>query len=184
MWDKAKLGVAAFLFGEGSFFLVLIITYVYYHVQPTAGPTAANSLDTWRTGAFTIALLASSLTVWRAGQGIRAHARGRFRAWMLATLALGAAFLYGEASEWIGLFHKNVTVSRNLFGTTFFTVTGLHGLHVFSGLVALAILLAVNWEAPVHAGQAGVDAAALYWHFVDGVWIVIFAVIYVWAVLR
>ena len=100
-------------------------------------------------------------------------------AWLLATVGLGAVFLCGQGREYAQLLREHVTISRNLFGTTFFTLTGFHGLHVLIGLVALAILLGLALAGGFKDPRApGVGAVGLYWHFVDAVWIVIFAVVY------
>jgi heme/copper-type cytochrome/quinol oxidase subunit 3 len=103
------------------------------------------------------------------------------RLWLLVTVVLGAVFLIGQGWEYLRLIGENVTISRNLFGSTFFTLTGFHGLHVFSGLVALAILCglaAAGWFAGPHS--IALETVGWYWHFVDVVWIVIFSIIYLW----
>ena len=101
---------------------------------------------------------------------------------LFATVLLGAIFLYGQGREYQRLISQNVTISRNLFGSTFFTLTGFHGLHVFMGLVAITILfglaLAGTFKKP---HSVAIEAISLYWHFVDVVWIVIFATVYLWA---
>ena len=181
MMEKTKLGMIAFLASEAFFFGALILAYIYYNAGPITGPNAANSLDPLTAGIFTLCLIASSGTLWLAERNIAQRNQSGVRLWLLATVVLGAIFLLGQGREYLHLIGENVTISRNLFGTTFFTLTGFHGLHVFSGLVALAILaglaLAGAFQGP---HSIAVETIGIYWHFVDVVWIVIFAIIYLW----
>jgi heme/copper-type cytochrome/quinol oxidase subunit 3 len=126
-------------------------------------------------------LLASSFTMWRAEKSHGANRMRAFARWLAATIGLGAVFMFGQAREYIKLYRENVTVSRNLFGTSFFTLTGFHGLHVFLGLIALSVLLGVSLSAGFkNSGGLAVRTIALYWHFVDWVWVIIFSVVYLW----
>ena len=182
-WDNNKLAMVLFLLSEGTFFVFLIIAYVYYHSVSNTGVMAARVLDPLKTGVYTIFLLSSSLTVWRAEVGLRRGSQRAFKSWLLVTIILGAIFLYGQGSEYLHLYGEDVTVSRDIFGTSFFTLTGFHGLHVLLGLIALAVVfvLALKGEfAQKHS--SAVETVALYWHFVDWVWVVIFSVIYLWTV--
>jgi heme/copper-type cytochrome/quinol oxidase subunit 3 len=184
MRDKSSMGMMLFIASESVFFILLIIAFVVYH--RIAGNTAevARNLDTARTAVFTIFLLSSSLTVWRASVN---RSRGRRRAslgWLLATILLGTAFLVGQGLEYAGLIRRDVTISRDLFGTTFFTLTGFHGLHVFVGLVMLSILFAMGLRWPANEPRSNAtEAVSFYWHFVDVVWMVIFPVVYLWGTL-
>ena len=181
--DENRLAMILFLISEAVFFLFLIIAYAFFHASQKTGPTAANSLNPLSTGAFTVALLTSSFTMWRAEKD---YARGQvraFRRWLGATITLGAIFMFGQGREYIGLYHNNVTVSRNVFGSSFFTLTGFHGLHVMLGLITLLILFGLAFQHSQRPQIAAVRTIALYWHFVDWVWVVIFSVIYLWAVL-
>ena len=168
MKPRAPLGMLLFLLNEAVLFFMLIAAFVYFRGSTVA--TAARSLNLTAASIFTVCLLASSLTVWRAA------ATGA-RSWLGATLALGAIFLYGQASEYWALFRQNVTIGRNQFGTTFFTLTGVHALHVFAGLILLVILLRGEGRRPA------LDAIAFYWYFVDAVWLAIFALVYLWTFL-
>ena len=172
--DTSMLGMIAFLASEAVFFVFLIIAYVYFSGAPNGG-NAATALDPKVTAMYTAALIASSVTLWRAGA--LAKRQQRPGAWILASAVLGAVFLVGQGREYNRLLAENVTVNRDLFGTTFFTVTGFHGLHVLVGV----LLLGIVWLVTVIDRKAprGLDAVALYWHFVDVVWIVIFAIIYI-----
>ena len=95
------------------------------------------------------------------------------------TILLGAIFLFGQGMEWSALIKKNVTISSGLFGTTFFTLTGFHGFHVFVGLIMLSVLLGLALAGDFRNQQSSaVETVSLYWHFVDAVWIVIFSIVY------
>lgn len=173
-----------FIVSEANFFLLLVCAYVFYHRSGGQGPTAAGSLDVVRTGIFSVALFGSSATVWRAGEARLKGRRGGLRLWLLATIALGAVFLIGQGTEYADLLRDHVTISRNLFGTTFFTLTGFHGLHVFVGLVMLTILFAMSFLGDAREPAVpALEGISLYWHFVDAVWVVIFAVVYLWRFL-
>src|SRR5690348_7176212 len=168
MKPRAPLGMLLFPLNEAVLFFMLIAAYVYFH--SSAAATAVQSLNLTAAAAFTVCLLASSLTMWRAAvTGIRS--------WLAATVVLGALFLYGQGSEYEHLFRQNVTMSGNQFGTTFFTLTGVHALHVSVGVVLVSALLRGT------GSRAMRESIALYWYFVDAVWIVIFAVVYLWAFL-
>lgn len=181
MPDKTKLGVGLFILSEANFFLVLLIAYVYFHLQPDQGPSAASSLNPVRTLAFSICLFLSSATIYLAGRSFKRGRLGGVRLWLALTVILGAIFLFGQAREYMGLFAHEVTVSTNLFGTTFFTLTGFHGLHVVVGLCALATLLGVALSGRLnYIKPAGFEAVSMYWHFVDAVWVVIFVAVYLW----
>lgn len=188
MVEKSKLGMGLFIASEATFFLFLILAYVYFRRSVTAGPTAANSLDPLKTGIYTIFLLASSLTVWLAGRSLQRGSSRMLRVWLLVTVALGAIFLFGQGREYARLLSLDVTVSRNLFGTTFFTLTGFHGFHVMVGVIALAVLLGLAvagqfiGEGKERRAEA-VEAISMYWHFIDAVWVVIFAVVYLWVLV-
>lgn len=183
MADENHLAMVLFLISEGVFFAFLIIAYIYFHGSETTGPNAVNSLDPSKTGVFTVALLASSFTMWRAEKN---HARrnfASFRNWMLATIGLGTIFMVGQGREYFHLYQSDVTVSRNIFSSAFFTLTGFHGLHVMLGLIALLIFAGLAWRDFENLQRPAVRTIALYWHFVDWVWVVIFTVVYLWAVL-
>jgi heme/copper-type cytochrome/quinol oxidase subunit 3 len=181
MIEKHKLGMAMFLLSETFFFAVLILVYVTYRGAAPDGPTAASSLNVASAAIFTAFLLGSSGTLWLAEQSQARERPAQMRLWLLVTVVLGATFLIGQGWEYLTLIGENVTIARNLFGSTFFTLTGFHGLHVFSGVVALAILFALarsGWLDGPHA--IALETVGWYWHFVDVVWIIIFSIIYIW----
>ncbi len=181
MMERNKLGMALFILSEVFFFSMLILAYVYYNYRvPIEGPTAASSLNPGLAAIFTVFLLSSSVTLWLAERRLARKSQSGMRLWLLVTVVFGAIFLIGQGWEYIQLFDEGVTIDRNLFGTTFFTLTGFHGLHVFSGLIALAILFGLamaGWFQGPHS--VAIEAVGWYWHFVDVVWIVIFSLIYV-----
>jgi heme/copper-type cytochrome/quinol oxidase subunit 3 len=179
---KSKLGVITFIASEANFFLLLIFAYVYYHGSTSGGPGAAGSLDRLAAGFNTVFLLASSATMWRAERSLRGEgAPSGLPLWLLATIVLGAIFLFGQGREYAHLIRQNVTISRDLFGASFFTLTGFHGLHVLIGLITLSIVFGLSLAGDFSKGRSdAVEAVALYWHFVDAVWIVIFSIIYLW----
>ncbi|MGH7987377.1 MAG: cytochrome c oxidase subunit 3 [Candidatus Binataceae bacterium] len=189
--SKSKLAVGLFIFSEANFFLILIVSYIYFHVVSAGGPSAGNSLNPLRTGLFSVALFASSATMALAHHAFRHGRRRGLVIWLALTIVLGAIFLIGESFEWAGLFSRNITVATNLFGSTFFTLTGFHGLHVFIGLCMLAIMLGVAGSGRMalpqtpamiegEGLQAGFESVAMYWHFVDAVWVFIFGLVYLW----
>ncbi len=184
--SRAKLGIILFVISETTFFGLLVTSYIYFHGDPGGGPTAANSLNALRTGLFSILLFSSSGTMVMAA---RSYRKGRLKGalgWLCITIVLGGGFLVGQALEYADLFAKGVVINRNLFATTFFTLTGFHGLHVLIGLIALAILTGLLAGGKVGAGARDSDAfeaVGIYWHFVDAVWVLIFSVVYLWAVL-
>jgi cytochrome c oxidase subunit III len=182
-WDNNKLAMLLFLLSEGTFFAFLIIAYVYYHSISNTGVTAAQVLDPLKTGIYTIFLLSSSFTVWQSEKSLRRGNQNAFRGWLLVTIVLGAVFLFGQGSEYLHLYGEDVTISRNIFGTSFFTLTGFHGLHVLLGLIALAVVFVLAFQGEfAEKHSSAVETVALYWHFVDWVWVVIFSVIYLWTV--
>jgi cytochrome c oxidase subunit III len=174
--QRIRLGMALFLLNEAVLFFMLIVAFVYF--RDSVFRTTARSLDLPAAGFFTACLIASSLTMRRANQ------TGAL-SWITGTLVLGAIFLYGQGVEYLRLLAQRITISRSQFGTTFFTLTGIHALHVLVGLLALAaFLLLSRRESGLRAGRrTALDAVALYWYFVDAVWIVIFLTVYIWALI-
>jgi cytochrome c oxidase subunit I+III len=185
--DQPVLGVLLFILSEVVFFAFLIIAYVYFRDSPAVanGPNAKSVLldSMGQTVIFTICLFASSGTIWMADRSIARGNEGGFRLWLAATILLGGTFLVGQALEYYHLLTDNITISRNLFGTTFFTLTGFHGLHVLVGLIALLIILGLalagQFKGQRHNGA--VQAVSFYWHFVDVVWVFVFSIVYLWA---
>ena len=159
--------------------MLLIFAYLYYNCTPEVGPAAANSLDARKTLVFTCCLLASSFTIWRSEMAFKNRRHGPMVWWLAATIILGIVFILGQGNEYWGLFQQGITVHTNLFATTFFTLTGFHGLHVCVGLVALLVVLLLMALGDFKNFRShALRAVSLYWHFVDGVWVVVFSIIY------
>jgi cytochrome c oxidase subunit 3/cytochrome o ubiquinol oxidase subunit 3 len=176
---RGRVGMICLIVTEASLFSVFVVAHLFYTGKSLSGPLPSQVLVAPVLG--TICLLSSSLTV---GLGARALHRSdprRCGTWLLVTLLLGAAFLAGTVREWYALIvHNGLTIATNLFGTTFYPLVGLHASHVIVGLVMLALCTVFAWSAaltPVHSGR--VEMVAWYWHFVDGVWVVVFTVVYV-----
>ena len=129
----------------------------------------------------TVCLLSSSFTIWIAERALKRGAMGAFSLWWALTVVLGAIFLVGTGLEWKKLiYHDGLTISTNLFGTTFYSLVGLHASHVIIGLTMLSIVLIFSLTGKLkseHSRQ--LEVLSLYWHFVDGVWVVVFTVVYI-----
>ncbi|MEJ2053237.1 MAG: cytochrome c oxidase subunit 3 [Calditrichaceae bacterium] len=182
--NKNKTVMLFFLASEAFFFLALIMAYVYYsHPGGNLSPTA-RYLDFKKTGFFTFLLLASSLTIWLAGRKQDNGKRTSNIVWLGITIILGIIFLFGQGSEYARLIQTDVTISRDVFGSAFFTLTGFHGLHVIMGLIALSILAIMLFSGRFKSVESTVfESVSLYWHFVDVVWIVVFSAVYIGAIL-
>jgi cytochrome c oxidase subunit 3 len=175
MRPAAKVGVSLFLVSETIFFLMFVLAFIVFRNMTLA--MVAETLDFPTTSGYTLCLLASGLTVWRAAQ-ISANFDGSSpRPWLAATLALGSVFLCGQAREYARLLDQNVSVSQSLFGTTFLTVIGIYGLHVLLGLVLISGALWITRKGRVERPEA-VQIATAFWLFVSAVWLEIFSVIY------
>jgi heme/copper-type cytochrome/quinol oxidase subunit 3 len=167
--DRTLLGVAIFIASESVFFLAVVLAYVAYRDAGLA--TARATLDVGRTAIFSVALFASSGTMALA-------VRARSGSWLAVTMVLGAVFITGQGAEYARLLSEGIGPGSALFGTTFFTLTGLHGLHVLAGLVAVAAVFAANLGRARAVHPVAWEAVGLYWHFVDAVWVVVFSVVY------
>jgi cytochrome c oxidase subunit 3/cytochrome o ubiquinol oxidase subunit 3 len=174
-------GMVAFLVSEATFFSTLIVTYITFMGADVSGPTPAEALSLPLVIGTTICLLASSFTIHLA-EGALEHGReGSFRLFWTATIALGIAFLAGTAYEWHELITKHgLTISSNLFGSTYYTLVGFHALHVTAGVITMSIVLGLALRHEIsEQHRAGVQLVAWYWHFVDAVWIAVFFVVYI-----
>ena len=177
--EKNHAGMVTFIVSEAFFFLMLIFAYLYYNARPMVGPVAATALDAHKALIFTVCLLSSSLTFWLAEKALHRNNLPAFHRWLCATLALGLVFILGQGREYLHLFHRGLTVGTDLFATTFFTLTGFHGLHVCIGLIGLLIVLRLGLVGEFKTRRTeAVTTIGLYWHFVDAVWIAVFSVIY------
>jgi cytochrome c oxidase subunit 3/cytochrome o ubiquinol oxidase subunit 3 len=181
-WDLPARGPVAMyclIAAEASMFTIFVVAYLFYSGKSVAGPQPRDVLQLPVVS--TICLLASSLTIHVAVKLLR---RGRVRGfalWWVLSLALGAVFLAGTAREWRHLIYdEGLTIQTNLFGTTYYSLVGLHAFHVTAGLVALIAVSIFTFFGQVHQEHAGhVGVLSMYWHFVDVVWLVVFMVVYI-----
>lgn len=179
--DHRRLLIWAFLGSECMFFGSLIATYLVYYGQSLPGtPTPAEVLDIPTTSTSTFVLLMSSFMMVMAYNAISRGNVRNFRIWIMCTAILGATFLGFQFFEFYDFAtHYGLTPRTNLFGSSFFTLTGFHGAHVSVGVIWLVSLFGYSFFGDLTRDHGlAVDMAALYWHFVDVVWIVIFTVIY------
>jgi cytochrome c oxidase subunit 3/cytochrome o ubiquinol oxidase subunit 3 len=170
--------MACLITAETAIFTIFVVAYVYYMGRDVQGPTPREVLDVPIFN--TVCLLSSSLFIWLAERAIEHGRMAAFKLWWTITFVLGAVFLAGTGMEWRRLITRDhLTVRTNLFGTTFYALVGLHGFHVIVGLLLLLVVLLFALTKrlqPSHAER--VQVLALYWHFVDAVWVVVFTVVY------
>jgi cytochrome c oxidase subunit 3/cytochrome o ubiquinol oxidase subunit 3 len=176
--DRGVVGMVSFIIAESSIFTIFVVAYLFYVGKSLTGPTPGDVLDV--PTFYTICLLSSSVTIHLAGRGLERNEVKVFLVLWLITIALGAMFMYGTVQEWRRLIYEHgLTISTNLFGTTYYSLVGLHAVHVTLGLVLLTVVLWVAVAGHLHAQSARVSVLSLYWHFVDAVWVVVFTVVYV-----
>ena len=176
---KGKVGMACLIIAESAIFTIFVVAYLYYTGKSLTGPTPREVLET--PIFFTVCLLSSSLTIHLASKLLERGKRGAFLALWFLTIVLGALFMYGTAREWHRLIYEHgLTISTNLFGTTYYSLVGLHATHVTVGLLMLTIVLLFGLAGRVGREQsARIDVLSMYWHFVDAVWVVVFTVVYI-----
>src|SRR5271170_5963899 len=177
--SRGIVGMTCLIIAESAIFIIFVVAYIYYIGKSLSGPMPAQVLELPILG--TICLLSSSITVHSAVSALRkANLRG-CTVWLAATVLLGAVFLMTTAREWYHLIHDfGLTIRTNLFGTTYYSLVGLHATHVVIGLIMLTIALALSVGGHVKETHAErLDVLSIYWHFVDGVWVVVFLVVYV-----
>jgi heme/copper-type cytochrome/quinol oxidase subunit 3 len=182
--DKNKAGVITFIISEAGFFGVLILAYLFFNATAKSG-AGAQELNVLKTGMFSVCLFASSFTIWRSEVAERMNKHGRMKLWLVITILLGGIFIVGQGLEYWDLYRSGVSVGLDLFATTFFTLTGFHGLHVCAGLLALLVVLGVALSRSAKSGHlTALGPVGLYWHFVDVVWVFVFSVVYVWPLFQ
>ena len=171
--------MACLIIAESAIFAIFVVAYLYYLGKDVSGPSPREVLELPILNS--TCLLLSSGTITFALRSLRNGDSKRFSLWWFVTMALGGYFLLGTGREWQHLIHdKGLTIQTNLFGTTFYSLVGLHASHVVVGLVALLIVMAFTIAGSVTKEHAErVHVLGLYWHFVDVVWIVVFTVVYV-----
>ena len=176
--DRGKVAMAGLIIAESAIFTIFVVAYLFYLGKSLTGPTPQEVLEV--PIFYTICLLSSSLTIHFAAKSLKRDRVAAFRGLWLLTIALGGLFLYGTAREWHRLIYEHgLTISTNLFGTTYYSLVGLHAFHVTAGLVMLLIVAIFALAGRVRAQQSRrVEVLSMYWHFVDAVWVVVFTVVY------
>jgi cytochrome c oxidase subunit III len=176
---RGRVAMYCLIIGESAIFIIFVVAYIYYIGRSLSGPTPKDVLEVPIFNS--ICLLSSSLTIWLAEHALERNKIKLFGAWWALTLILGAIFLVGTGLEWHKLiYEKGLTISTNLFGTTFYSLVGLHATHVIFGLIGLSIVLAFTLAGKISEEHSErVQVLALYWHFVDAVWVVVFTVVYI-----
>ena len=177
--SRGIVGMACLIIAESAIFLIFVVAYVYYIGRSLSGPTPAQVLELPILS--TICLLSSSFTIHYAVGALRKDNVRGCTVGLAGTVLLGAIFLTMTAREWYHLIHDfGLTIRTNLFGTTFYSLVGLHASHVVVGLTMLTIALVLSLMGSVTEKHAErLEVLSLYWHFVDGVWVVVFTVVYV-----
>ena len=177
--SRGRVGMFCLITAESAIFTIFVVAYIFYIGKSLTGPTPQQVLHFPFFN--TICLLSSSLTIHLAVRALEAGNTGRFKLLWFLTFALGSIFIIGTGREWYRLiYNEGLTITTNLFGTTYYSLVGLHAFHVTVGLVGLGTVLALSLAGKVkqeHAYQTGV--LSLYWHFVDAVWVVVFTVVYI-----
>jgi len=177
--DRGKVAMAGLIVAESAIFTIFVVAYLFYMGKSLTGPTPREVLET--PIFYTICLLSSSLTIHLAAKSLARDWVGAFLGLWLLTVGLGSLFLFGTAKEWHRLIYQHgLTISTNLFGTTYYSLVGLHGLHVTVGLIMLILVAVFALAGRVGVKQSGrIEVLSMYWHFVDAVWVVVFTVVYV-----
>lgn len=177
--SRGRVGMFSLIAAESAIFTIFVVAYIFYIGKSLSGPMPKDVLEIPLFN--TICLLSSSLTIHLAVRALRSARVNAFGLWWFVTLVLGTIFLVGTGREWQHLiFDKGLTISTNLFGTTYYSLVGLHAFHVTVGLIGIAlamILTLLGKVEPVHSER--VDVFSMYWHFVDAVWVVVFTVVYI-----
>ena len=176
---KGKIGMYCLIFAETAIFAIFVVAYIYYIGRSKFGPTPQQVLEVPIVNS--ICLLSSSLTIWLAERGLHKREMKQFSLWWGITILLGVIFMVGTAMEWRKLiFEDGLTVRTNVFGSTYYSLVGLHALHVIVGLTLLSLVWIFGLMGKLSANHTErVEVLSLYWHFVDAVWVVVFTVVYI-----
>jgi cytochrome c oxidase subunit 3/cytochrome o ubiquinol oxidase subunit 3 len=176
--SRGRVGMFSLIIGESAIFTIFVVAYIYYIGRSAYGPTPRQILEIPIFNS--VCLLSSSFTIIMAEHAIARGFLRRFAAWWALTVLLGLEFLAGTAIEWRKLiFEDHFTIRTNLFGTTFYSLVGLHATHVLVGMIGLILVLLFTLTGRVNQAHAArIQVFALYWHFVDAVWVVVFTVVY------
>jgi cytochrome c oxidase subunit 3/cytochrome o ubiquinol oxidase subunit 3 len=176
---RGTIGMVCLIVAESAIFIIFVVAYIFYIGKSLSGPTPAQVLELPIFG--TVCLLSSSITVHFAVAALHKGKTSPFTAWMAGTVLLGSIFLVTTAREWYHLIHdEGLTIQTNLFGTTYYSLVGLHATHVVVGLIMLSLVLGFSLFGRVRQEHTEkLEVLSLYWHFVDAVWVVVFTVVYV-----
>lgn len=176
---RGTVGMACLIVAESAIFVIFVVAYIFYIGKSLSGPTPAQVLELPILG--TVCLLSSSVTVHFAVSTLRKAYLRACTIWLAGTVLLGTIFLITTAREWYHLIHdEGLTIQTNLFGTTYYSLVGLHATHVVVGLIMLSLVLGFSVFGLVKEEHSEkLETLALYWHFVDAVWVVVFTVVYV-----
>jgi cytochrome c oxidase subunit III len=177
--DRGKVAMAGLIIAESAIFTIFVVAYLFYVGKSLTGPTPGQVLET--PVFFSICLLSSSITIHLAERFLERGKQAAFLSSWLLTIILGVMFLFGTGQEWHRLiYEKGLTISTNLFGTTYYSLVGLHAFHVTAGLVMLLVVLVFGLAGRVTQSRSGrIGVLSMYWHFVDAVWVVVFTVVYI-----
>jgi cytochrome c oxidase subunit 3 len=176
--SRGVMAMACLIVAESAIFIIFVVAYLYYIGRDVTGPTPREVLEIPWFG--TVCLLSSSIFIMLAERAIEHGKMAAFTGWWAFTMLLGLIFLGDTANEWYKLIvHDHLTIHTNLFGTTFYSLVGLHASHVIVGLIMMLVVLVFALGRRVHPAHADrVKVLAMYWHFVDAVWVVVFSVVY------
>lgn len=177
--SRGLVGMACLIVAESAIFIIFVVAYIFYMGKSLTGPTPREVLDLPIFA--TVCLLSSSITVHFAVHALE-HSRIRSTiGWLAGTVLLGGIFIASTAMEWYELiYHRGLTIRTNLFGTTFYSLVGLHASHVIAGLIMLGLVLLFSLAGKVNQHHAErLEVISIYWHFVDAVWVVVFTVVYI-----
>jgi cytochrome c oxidase subunit III len=177
--SRGKVAMAGLIIAESVIFTIFVVAYLFYLGKSVSGPTPGQVLET--PIFYTICLLSSSLTIHVAARFLERGIHFAFVGCLLLTILLGGLFLYGTGQEWHRLiYERGLTISTNLFGTTYYSLVGLHAFHVTVGLIMLSVVAIFGLVGRVGIGQSErIAVLSMYWHFVDAVWVVVFTVVYI-----
>jgi cytochrome c oxidase subunit 3 len=176
---RGTVGMVCLIVAEAAIFIIFFVSYIFYLGKSLTGPYPAQVLELPIFG--TICLLSSSFTVHFAVSALRRNKLRNCAIGLASTVLLGSLFLLSTAQEWYHLIHDDgLTIRTNLFGTTFYSLVGLHATHVLVGLIMLCIALGVSLSGRMkEAHSERLEVLSLYWHFVDAIWVAVFLVVYV-----
>jgi len=177
--SRGRIAMFCLIIGESAIFTIFVVAYIFYIGKSLYGPQPRDVLEIPVIG--TICLLSSSFTIWLSERALERNKIKLFGAFWALTLVLGVIFLVGTGFEWQDLiYNKHLTISTNLFGTTFYSLVGLHATHVVFGIIGLTTVLIFTLLGKVKEEHSErIQVLALYWHFVDAVWVVVFTVVYI-----